>query len=202
MRTMKINDFTVGLKAVFGEYNCGFKTCGRLELVVTKGASKTNLGAQQINAELKEVKIRDQIVGNFLEDLKDSSTYKTLKDGAAEFWPTDSGTYPPGALIYIDSINYDAGITWYNNWRGLISLFETENKYGVVVVTSPVLPNRFYGTGKPSRIWTICLPSISEHICFDKASTSAAMKNSISNTIRPATPKHWVKEFKALGVGI
>lgn len=200
MRTTTVNGFNVGLKAVYGEYNCGFKTCGRLELVVTKGADKTNLGFQQVNEELKEIKIRDKIVDNFLEDLKDHSTFKSLKSGAPEFWPTDSGIYPPGALIYIDSINYDAAYTWYNNWRGLISLFETEPRFKVTVVASPVLPNRYYGTSRPSRIWAICLPSISQHVCFDKKSTTEEMKASIAEAIRPSTPKHWVENFKSLGV--
>ena len=201
MRTLEVNGFKAGLKAVYGEYNCGFKTCGRLELVVTKGDNKANMGYQKINEELKDEKIRDQIVFNFLEDLKSTSTFKSLSEGATEFWPHDGGTYLPGALIYVDSINYDSAIKWFNNWRGLIALFETEPKFNVTVVASPILPNRFYGTGRPSRVWTICLPSISEHVCFDNKRTTAPMKASIANYVKPSTPKHWAKEFEALGVG-
>ena len=198
MNTIKIGNYKVGLKAVYGEYNCGNKTVGRLELVVTEGASRTNLGWTVVKDQLEEVKIRDAIIENYLKDLDESSTFTTLMAGSPMF-PNDSGTYRPGTLIYMDSVSYNYSYKWYNHWKALIALFETEPKFGVVVLKSPILPNRFYGTDRPSRIWTLVLPCIAKDICFDKKSTTPEMRASLAEYAE-YVPEHWKKELKSLGV--
>lgn len=179
MNKHKVGKYNVWLSALYGEYNCGNKTVGRLQLHVNNGDDPVDVGSGVIAKELEDPKIRDAIIFNYLEDLNQRATFKALKDGCP-FFPLDSGVYPPGVLIYCDAIHMNKSFTWYNHWKGLIEVFETEPKFGVVVLKSPILPNRYYGPSKPSRIWTLVLPSIAKDICFDKASVTPGMKVSLS----------------------
>lgn len=199
MKTCVIEGKNVGLTAKYGEYNCGNKTVGRLELLVTELGSKTNLGGGIIAHELAKEKIRDKIIENYLADLLRADTFIPLKDGAP-FFPTDSGKYPPGVLIYADNIRMNKAFTWWNNWKGLIEVFENEPKFGVVVLKSPILPNKYYGTGAPSRVWTLVLPSISEHICYDKQRTTKEMLAALTSIKLSYGSPHLNKELASLGV--
>lgn len=202
MRTTDIGVWKVGLMAKYGEYNCGNKTTGRLELVVTNGKSNTNHGSQQVIKELQDDKIRDKIIKNFLEDIVDHKSHIALKDGCS-FFPSDGGVYPPGVLLYADSIRMDKSITWYNNWKGLIEVFETESKFGVTILKSPIIPNVFYGPGKPSRVWTILLPKVAIHACFDRKTTSAAMKETLTAIAQHGCESKILKaELKELGIAV
>lgn len=203
MRTISIGVWKVGLTAKYCEYNCGNKTTGRLELVVTDGNSTTNHGAQQVIKELQDNKIRDQVIENFLKDVSESGSYQALnKGGGAPFFPSDSGIYPPGVLVYADRIHMNKAYTWYNNWKGLIELFELEPKFGVKISKSPIIPNRYYGVGAPSRVWTIILPSISQHTCFDAKTTTPAMKASLSAMAKDYASPHLKVELATLGVAV
>lgn len=199
-KTTNIGEYAVQLTSAFGEYNCGNKTCGRLELIC-KDKAGTNQGGGIIAEELKKVAVRDKIIQNFLESLTLQETYKPLnKGGGQAFFPNDGGTYPPGILIYADRIHMNQSYTWWNNWKGLLEVFENEDKFGVVVLKSPILPNRYYGTGAPSRIWTIVLPSIAKHICYDKKHVSPEMASSLKTVMNAYGSPLLNKEIKALGV--
>lgn len=201
MRTTKVGDYLVNLTALYGEYNCGNKTTGRLELVVTVPKSSTNVGAAAIHKELESNKLRDVIIFNFLRDLDERTTFIPLRDGC-KFFPHDTGVYPPGVLIYADRVVMNKSYTWYNNWKGLIEVFETESKFGVVVIKSPILANKYYGPSAPSRVWTLVLPAISQHVCWDKDNISKDMKKSLEELAgQVSTSKLLTKELKALGVG-
>lgn len=200
MRTVDIGVWKVGLTAKYGEYNCGNKTTGRLELVVTDGKSNTNHGSQQVIKELTNDKTRNKIITNFLEDVGDSSSHIALNKGCS-FFPGDGGVYPPGVLVYCDAVRMDASYTWYNNWKGLIAVFEAESKFGVIVLKSPIIPNKYYGPGKPSRVWTLVLPSISKHVCFDKKHVTNEMRNSLTGLIQAKAVDDGLRaELKELGV--
>lgn len=199
--TTKVGEYNVRLSAKFGEYNCGNKTTGRLALVVTKtDDDTTNYGPSVILDELKNPDIQKAIITVFLKDLDKSSNYTTLKDGAP-FFENDTGKYTPGLLVYMDRITHDKGYTWYNNWKGLMEHFETHPEFGVVVLKSPILPNRFYGTSAPSRVWMVVLPTISKHIALDKDHISTEMKNALLGLKKSKQTSALLdEELKQLGV--
>lgn len=202
MRTVDIGVWKVGLTAKYGEYNCGNKTTGRLELVVTDGKSSTNHGSQQVIKELGDDTIRDKIIKNFLDDVSDKGSHIALNKGCG-FFPSDPGIYPPGVLLYCDSIRMDKSITWYNNWKGLIEVFETESKFGVTILKSPIIPNVYYGPAKPSRVWTILLPKVAVHACFDRKTTSVAMKDNLTSLAQyGAVSLRLRTELKELGIAV
>lgn len=192
MRTTKVGKYTVGLEAVYGEYNCGNKTVGRLKLVVSEG------GQGLIVEELKTTKIRDAVIENYVRDLGDSNTFKSLNTNSLMF-PNDSGTYPPGVLIYADRIQMNKSFTWYNNWKGLIEVFDTEPKFGVVVLKSPIIPNKLYGIATPSRVWTLLLPGVASKAVYDKG-TVGEMKPYLVDIAKSYCTPHLAKELEALGV--
>lgn len=179
MKTVKIGEFSARLVSQFGEYNCGNKTCGRLTIEALKEGDTTNYGAANIEKELEQESIRDEIVKNFLADIDKSTAYSSLNTGAGQYFPTDTGHYRPGVLMYADRVAMGKHIKWYNNWKGLIELFETEPKFEVRVFKSPILPNVFYGTSAPSRMWIIALPTVSKHICYDKEHVTNEMRTNL-----------------------
>ena len=79
-------------------------------------------------------------------------------------------------------------------------VFEAEPKFGVVVLKSPIIPNRYYGPGKPSRVWTMILPSISKHICWDRKSVSKEIMHSLKSTLSAYADAPLKEELKGLGV--
>lgn len=166
MKTQKVGGFTVHLKSVYGEYNCGNKTVGRLELVV-KDKDDGAASAFQIGAELNSKKVRDAVIKDYLHNMTLKETFTQLKEGSLMF-PQDTGTYVPGILVYADRIMMNQSYTWYNNWKALIEIFEKNPDFGVTVIKTPILPNKFYGVSAPSRVWTICLPGVAEFIAWDK----------------------------------
>ena len=197
MKYTVVDGYDVALKCEFGEYNCGNKTVGRLSLEVTKKGQKFDGGV--IGEALEKKSIQDKILKNFFEWINDGSTYKSLKEGLGNIWPTDSGHYTPGVLIYADRIAFNKGFRWWNNWKGLIKLFEDRPELNVVVIKSPILPNKFYGTGAPSRVWTIVLPSISKHVCLDGKCTPE-MKASLKSVLDNYADENLAKEIKAMGI--
>jgi hypothetical protein len=202
MRTTTVGAWKVGLTATYGEYNCGNKTTGRLALVVTDGKSNINQGSQKVATELEDPKIRDEVIGNFLKDIDDRSTHIPLNSGC-KFFPGDHGVYPPGILMYADAVRMDKSYKWYNNWKALIEVFETEPKFKVVILKSPILPNRYYGPSKPSRVWTIVLPTISKHVCFDKKHVTAEMKDNLTGLVGYAAESKLLKaELSSLGIAV
>lgn len=194
--------YDVHLQAVYGEYNCGNKTTGRLTLIVTKQGDSTNVGAAPIADILKDVSLRNEIIKDYLHNLSQASTYKALNSQGTEFFPTDTGTYPPGVLMYADSVDMPQGYMWYNNWKALIDTFEMNPDFGVVVLKSPIMPNRFYGPSKPSRVWTIVLPSIAKHICWDKYSVSEEMKKNLESVRKHGKCNSEVLDKDLVGLGI
>ena len=199
MRTITVEGYTVGLQAKYGEYNCFSKTCGRLELVVTKPDSKTNLQGNAIKDSLAKTTTRDKIITNFLADLDDSSTFGSLASGAP-FFPGDTGHYRPGILVYIDRIAMNQSFTWWNNWKALIEVFETEPKFGVVVVKSPIVKSRYYGESAPSRVWNMFLPTVSNTLCTDKGHVPAAMKSALKDVAASYSTPLLKEELKKLGI--
>lgn len=198
MKKTKVGEYQVYLTAKYGEYNCGNKTVGRLELIVDNAEGVNQTGGT-ISQDLEKSSYRDKIIKVYLDSLSDAKTFVKLCDNSPMF-PNDTGTYPPGVLIYADRIHMNKAYRWWNNWKSLIEVFETEPKFGVVVLKSPIIPNKYYGTGAPSRIWTLVLPSISEHICYDKKSTTKEMLAALTSVKAVYSTPYLNKELESLGV--
>lgn len=184
-------EYNVSLASKFGEYNCGHKTCGRLSLVVKDSSGKvvTTLGAGTFKSQLDTPAVRDGIISEFLATIDNNGCgmYGQLKSNSP-FFPTDTGTYRPGTLFYADRID-DKGLEWYNNWKALLPHLERNKAFGCKVWKSPILVNRFYGVGSPSRIWLVFLPGVAKYMKDDFSPTAEVVTGAKSTAAYSCSPE-------------
>lgn len=173
-------EYSVRLVSLYNEYNCAVKMCGRLGTEV-KTSDGINHNYFPIADELRDTKIKDNLIKDFIDSWSNKDSFKPLKSSSQVF-PNDSGTYLPSMLLYADRVDGGGRAEWYNNWRGLINLFESEPKWGVRVFKLPVFSNRTYGVGAcASRVWGIIPPPLNQ--CVLAGPITDGFKGSLKSVV-------------------
>ena len=177
----------IGLRCMFGEYNCTIKTIGRLEPHVKDLKTGEEVYAHSDPEAFEAHKA--EILKEFGAWLCDRNTFGPLKDNS-RFFPSDSGRYPATMFLYADQVRAEG--KWFNHFPSLIRELETHPEHGWQVYSLPTFLNATYRSSfAPSKVWAIVPPGQTDLMLLPGSDATKKWDKEIKASKSP-----WLEDLK------